>query len=184
MQNLDTLLDTLADGRQLIRVATPLAATLLPGQRIVSHADCFPLLRHDACAQTVDLVVPAQAILAPQTWQLAGQALTPNIAHNLRLLTFNDGIFAALHFLFNQSAAARQRVSVIAQFDGALPFHPCPSRHYSPNLPGHVIAALPLLDDWGVFNRIVHSNAPGCYDGSVDDLRALFPDARTEVQLT
>jgi hypothetical protein len=141
-------------------------------------------LRHDARTHTVDLVVPAHAVLETQSWQLVGQALTLNMTHNLRLITFNDGIFAALHFLFNQSSVDRQRVSVIAQFDRALPFHPCPSRHYSPDLPGHVIAALPLLEDWGVFNRIVHPHAPGCYDGSVDDLCARFPRVSEEARIT
>lgn len=177
------ILDTLADGRQLIRLQTPLAALILPGQKIVDAEQCFPVLRHDANAQTIDLVVSAVNAPAVQTLALTGVPIHFSLETSQRFICHNDGIFIALHFLFNQASALRSRVSVIAQFDGALPFRPCPSRFYSANLPAQVIAAIPLLEDWGVFNRIVHRDAPGCYDGSVDDLRALFPASDAEVIL-
>lgn len=53
----------------------------------------------------------------------------------------------------------------------AFPFRPCPSRYMVPDLPAQLIAANPLLEDWGFVNRLASTQAqPGCYEGQVLDL--------------
>ncbi|MCG6862960.1 MAG: dihydroorotate dehydrogenase electron transfer subunit [Chromatiaceae bacterium] len=52
-----------------------------------------------------------------------------------------------------------------------FPFRIRPSKHLVPGLPPHVIAAMPLLDDWGIPNRLTSLiGLPGCFEGYVTDL--------------
>ncbi len=59
---------------------------------------------------------------------------------------------------------------VILQSD-SFPFIPCPSRLLTPMLPSDVIAALPLLEDWGIVSRLASSTeSPGVYQGTMEAL--------------
>jgi hypothetical protein len=50
-------------------------------------------------------------------------------------------------------------------------FRPRPSRFMPTGLPHGVIAAIPLLEDWGIPSRLASpSGQPGCHDGTLDDL--------------
>lgn len=50
-------------------------------------------------------------------------------------------------------------------------FRPHPSRFMLAGLPPSVIAAIPLLEDWGIPSRLASpSGQSGCYDGTLDDL--------------
>jgi dihydroorotate dehydrogenase electron transfer subunit len=52
-----------------------------------------------------------------------------------------------------------------------FPFRARPSQHLVPGLPPDVIAAMPLLDDWGVPNRLASLQGfPGCFEGYVTEL--------------
>jgi len=52
-----------------------------------------------------------------------------------------------------------------------FPFWPRPSQHLVPGLPPPVIAAMPLLDDWGIPSRLTSLlDLPGCFRGYVTDL--------------
>lgn len=175
------ILDTLADGRTLCRLQSTLATQLLPGQKLLNGECVWPVFRHHPSAQTIDVVVAANASSLSSSLVVIGTPLAIDTEQHLRVITHNDGIFALLHFLFQQPERVRQRISVIAQFDSDLPFQPCPSRFFSAALPAGVIAALPLLDDWGIFNRIVHHSAVGCFDGNVAQLSACFEPAACEI---
>ncbi len=60
---------------------------------------------------------------------------------------------------------------VILGSEVPFPFRPQPSQHLMPELPAEVIAAMPLLDDWGVPSRLASLQGyPGCFDGYVTDL--------------
>ena len=167
------ILETLSDGRQLLRVAHPFATSIAPGQMIADGALRLPLLRHDATQGTVDIVVYDATALTTANWRVVGDILAPPPASNtLRFITHDDAIFTALHALMMWPRELRKQCTVISVFTAALPFRPGPSRLFAPHFPSHAIAALPLLEDWGVFNRIVHPNSPGCYDGELTDLLA------------
>jgi hypothetical protein len=55
-------------------------------------------------------------------------------------------------------------------------FRPRPSRFLLDGMPAGVIAAIPLLDDWGIPSRLCHHQAhAGCFEGSLDELVAQLP---------
>jgi dihydroorotate dehydrogenase electron transfer subunit len=70
-----------------------------------------------------------------------------------------------------------------------FPFRPRPSQILVPGLPPEVIAAMPLLDDWGIPSRLTSLKGfPGGFEGYVTDLaRAwldpLHPAERAEVEV-
>lgn len=52
-----------------------------------------------------------------------------------------------------------------------FPFRPRPSTIMVPNLADAAIAAMPLLEDWGIASRLATTQGyPGCFDGLVTDL--------------
>lgn len=59
-----------------------------------------------------------------------------------------------------------------------FPFSPRPSRIMTGGIPEGTIAAMPLLDDWGIASRLA-SNAglPGCFEGFVTDLARAWLDS-------
>ncbi len=60
---------------------------------------------------------------------------------------------------------------VILGSEVPFPFNPQPSRILIPEMPDGVIASMPLLDDWGIPNRLTsQSDFAGCYPGFVTDL--------------
>lgn len=70
-----------------------------------------------------------------------------------------------------------------------FPFQMRPSQHLVPGLPPQVIAAMPLLDDWGIPNRLTSFlGLPGCFEGYVTELahkwlEGLDETARTLVEI-
>lgn len=70
-----------------------------------------------------------------------------------------------------------------------FPFRARPSTIVVPGMPDGVIAAMPLLDSWGVPSRLTSkAGFPGCHDGFVTDLARLWlgqlgDTARGEVEL-
>jgi len=70
-----------------------------------------------------------------------------------------------------------------------FPFQPRPSQFLVPGLPPEVIAAMPLLDDWGVPSRLASLQGyPGCFEGYVTDLarewlEGLDAGARSQVEV-
>jgi len=70
-----------------------------------------------------------------------------------------------------------------------FPFQPRPSQFMLPGLPADLIAAMPLLDDWGIPSRLASLQGyPGCFDGYVTDLarrwlRTLDQAALGEVEI-
>jgi len=58
-----------------------------------------------------------------------------------------------------------------------FPFNARPSRFIVPGMPQGIIAAMPLLEDWGVPSRLASLQGyPGCYEGYITDLARLWLD--------
>lgn len=93
----------------------------------------------------------------------------PSTLFNL-IIGHNNGIAAAINL------AKRNRLQqplVFIATDNDFPFTPVPSSILVPNLPDGVIAASPLLDDWGIASRLASIKPiAGCYTGDVFDLIA------------
>ena len=70
-----------------------------------------------------------------------------------------------------------------------FPFNARPSRFIVPGIPEGTIAAMPLLEDWGVPSRLASLQGyPGCYEGYITGLARLWLDnldtgERTKVSL-
>ena len=70
-----------------------------------------------------------------------------------------------------------------------FPFNAQPSRFLLPGMPDGIMAAMPLLEDWGIPSRLASLQAyPGCYSGYITDLArhwldALDDDERNRVAL-
>ena len=59
-----------------------------------------------------------------------------------------------------------------------FPFPARPSRILMPGIPDAVIAAMPLLDDWGIPSRLTSLQGyPGCFDGYITDLARAWLNA-------
>jgi dihydroorotate dehydrogenase electron transfer subunit len=73
--------------------------------------------------------------------------------------------------------------------EAPFPFKARPSRFILPGMPQGVIAAMPLLEDWGLPSRLASLQGyPGCYEGYITGLARLWLDAldaakRAEVSL-
>ncbi len=80
---------------------------------------------------------------------------------------------------------------VFAAFGSEIPFPfaPKPAEFLVPGLPPDVIAAMPLLEDWGIPNRLASQQGyPGCFSGYVTDLarrwlQSLEPTAAAQTEI-
>jgi dihydroorotate dehydrogenase electron transfer subunit len=64
-----------------------------------------------------------------------------------------------------------------------FPFNAQPSRFMVPGIPKHTIAAMPLLEDWGVPGRLASLQGyPGCFEGYITDLARHWLDALDDEQ--
>ncbi len=78
---------------------------------------------------------------------------------------------------------------VIMGSEVPFPFTTRPSHIIVPGMPPGVIAAMPLMEDWGIASRLAsQQNYPGCFDGYVTDvarawLNTLTPAQRNEVEI-
>jgi dihydroorotate dehydrogenase electron transfer subunit len=84
---------------------------------------------------------------------------------------------------------AGQQPLVLLGSEVPFPFRQQPSRILVPGIPDGVIAAMPLLEDWGVPCRLASLQGyPGCYDGYITELARSWLDAlddrqRSEVEI-
>jgi hypothetical protein len=103
----------------------------------------------------------------PISWTLSSPAL---------ILSEGKGNFTCLHWLNELRQSGKKILTaqvkrVIMHEAQQFPFRPTPSTFLTPDLPGHMIAALPLLDDLGVVSRLCCDEfLPGAFDGSLVDL--------------
>jgi dihydroorotate dehydrogenase electron transfer subunit len=81
------------------------------------------------------------------------------------------------------------RPFVVMGSEVPFPFAARPSQIVVPGMPGGVIAAMPLLEDWGIASRLASQQGfAGCFEGYVTDLarhwlNALTPQQRDEVEI-
>lgn len=184
------------------------AAAAQPGSFV--HLRCDPqlpmrrplsIMRASPHEGWVDLLYKAlgygTALLARrtkgETLSLMGPIGTPFQAHveRPRALLLGGGVgippmvFLAEHL--------RQRGGfqplVLMGSEVPFPFHARPSQIMVPGMPEHVIAAMPLLDDWNIPSRLTsQQDFAGCHQGYVTDLARLWLDtldahARAEVEI-
>ncbi len=190
-----------AGGQQVLRLHAPECATAAqPGQFV--HLRChaqlalrrpLSLLRTDPQAGWVEVlykvVGQGTALLASQpvgaTLSLLGpigQGYTVP-PHCRQPVLLGGGVGMPPMFFWAQQLRARNLTPwVVLGSEVPFPFTARPSQFLIPGLPPEVIAAAPLLEDWGVPSRLASLQGyPGCFEGYVTELaerwlRTLTPD--------
>ena len=85
------------------------------------------------------------------------------------------GIGAAIQLVERERATWKAttpwRPLVLLGSDMPFPFRPRPSVIVVPGIPTGVIACMPLLEEWGIANRLASTlDLPGCFEGTVTTL--------------
>jgi dihydroorotate dehydrogenase electron transfer subunit len=113
-----------------------------------------------------------------------GRPFEPSAQHTLPLLIGGGVGMPPMIFLAEQLRQERTKQPfVILGSEVPFPFQPSPSKIMIPGLPEGVIAAMPLLDDWGISSRLASLHEfHGCFQGYVTDLANFWLANLNEVQ--
>lgn len=123
--------------------------------------------------QHFELIAPnafCDMIIQQSDHEILGEALAPPKENAFYVWRVQNQGLSACVFYFK---LYRKKFSglVFIGTEDAFPFNPCPSRTLIPYLPNEAIAALPLLEDWQIPNRLASLQLmPGCFQGHVNDL--------------
>ncbi len=114
-----------------------------------------------------------------------GNAFIPHIERSRPLLIGGGVGIPPMIFLADRLRAIQGAYSpfVIMGSEVPFPFQSRPSQIMLPGIPADVIAAMPLLEDWGIASRLASLQGyAGCYEGYVTDLARHWLDALTDEQ--
>lgn len=188
----------------ILRLHAPeMAAHALPGQ--FAHIQCDPalpmrrplsIMRVSATAGWVDILFK---VLGEGTRLLAmrkkdelisvmgpiGVPFTSQMKHSRPLLIGGGVGMPPMVFLADKLREVKGAYEplVIMGSEVPFPFKTQPSKIMVPGVPSDVIAAMPLLDDWGIASRLASQQGyAGCFDGYVTDLARTWLDALSEEQ--
>ncbi len=178
----------LANHYYMLRLHAPACAALArPGQFASLHYDttqcALPIMRTNPNLGWVDFLYSA---IEPDTLRLSQQKPENHIKLTApfgnAFITRKDKPQALLigegmgipSLIFLADTLRHEKTSqplFLMSFDGPLPFTPHPSRFIIRGTPPGVIAAMPLMEDWGIPSRLASAQgSPGCFDGNVADL--------------
>ncbi len=116
------------------------------------HLECLyqgPDLQH--------LVNPARPITA----SLHGTALNIDHDKSAYILLSQDYAMASLIACAAQLRQQHNRITAFLQFNQPSPFVTRPSQILLPACPSHVLACLPLLEDWHIASRLCYADRDG-----------------------
>jgi len=114
-----------------------------------------------------------------------GKPFTPHLERPRPLLIGGGVGIPPMIFLADRLRAIKGAYSpfVIMGSEVPFPFQSRPSQIMVPGMPAEVIAAMPLLEDWGIASRLASLQGyPGCFEGYVTDLARRWLDALSEEQ--
>jgi len=115
-----------------------------------------------------------------------GTPFTPDRARP-RVLMMGGGVgIPPMIFMADSLRADRHwRPLVLMGSEVPFPFSARPSRIIVPGIEDGVIAAMPLLDDWGIPSRLASLQGyPGCYQGYITDLARGWLETLTDRERT
>ena len=188
----------------ILRLHAPeIAAHALPGQ--FAHIQCDPalpmrrplsIMRVSAKAGWVDILFK---VLGEGTRLLAmrkkddllsvmgpiGKPFESHMHHSRPLLIGGGVGMPPMVFLADalREVKGAYEPFVIMGSEVPFPFKAQPSKLMVPGVPNDVIAAMPLLDDWGIASRLASQQGyAGCFEGYVTDLARTWLDALSEEQ--
>ena len=182
---------SVAGAWSILRVKAPrLAALVQPGQsmRIGSRGLSAPVMRAKAQTGTIDLLFRSdQSGGENEISYKAGDHINISLGAadrfqfgsvRARPLLIGEGVGIApiIHLaevLLEQKPDTKPLVFMGTH--DSFPFRTRPSTILLPDIPDGVIACMPLLEEWGIPSRLANlEGAPGCFDGSVAELAALW----------
>jgi dihydroorotate dehydrogenase electron transfer subunit len=107
-----------------------------------------------------------------ETLSLMGPIGVPFALHAKRPLLIGGGVgVPPMIFCAQQLRGTDQRPFAVLGSEVPFPFRPLPSQFIVDGLADGVIAAMPLLEDWGMPSRLASLQGyPGCQQGYVTDL--------------
>jgi len=110
--------------------------------------------------------------------------------HRRRPLLIGGGVgIPPMVFLANLLRTGTSSPFVIMGSEVPFPFKVIPSRIMTPQLPAHVTATMPLLEDWGIACRLASLQGfAGCFEGYVTELAeqwitAQDTDSRDDIEI-
>jgi dihydroorotate dehydrogenase electron transfer subunit len=182
----------------VLRVSAPrCAAHALPGS--FAHIQCaaslpmrrpLSIMRVDADQGWVEFLYKAVGLgtralatrQAGETINLIGPIGMPFNADRSRpralLLGGGVGIPPMVFLADRLRADSYWQPLVLMGSEVAFPFSARPSRFLVPGIPEDVMAAMPLLDDWGIPSRLASLQGyPGCFEGYITDLARRWLDS-------
>lgn len=167
--------ETLKNGFQqyTLQAKTTFCPPPEPGQQIRVAAESFYIL--GSHLDTISFLVPPENADLPihvhsKDIQIEGTPLPPPLPSQFCLFIIPVEGLAALLFYLKKYKSRFHGIAFIDTPD-SFPFAPCPSRQLIYGLPAEVIAALPLLEDWGIPHRLASLRAqPGCFHGTAEAL--------------
>jgi dihydroorotate dehydrogenase electron transfer subunit len=195
--------DALAGDQFSLRLHAPACAEhAMPGQ--FTHLQCdpslamrrpFSIMRTDPVQGTVDVLYK----VVGQGTQLLSQREVGSIISVLgpigcpfslgpgrrRPLLLGGGVGIPPMIFLAQQLRGRTdcRPMVFMGSEVPFPFSPRPSRFVVPGIPDHVIASMPLMEDWSIPSRLASlQNFPGCYDGFITELAECWLGSLTAEQ--
>ena len=181
MQHDVTLLqcEELPHGFVQLQVDAPQIIDPLPGHYVLLDNN-FPCYIQAMNAQRLSFILPKPVLknkTVGSTLSLSdkqGTALrAPQLEHNTVVVAEGDAINAVLFYA--KLYRKQFKGLILIGTKQGFPFKPRPSQLLIDGLPEGVIATLPLLEDWGLANRLAsHHEQPGCFSGEAMELARLW----------
>jgi dihydroorotate dehydrogenase electron transfer subunit len=191
-------------GQYLLRVAAPdIARKALPGSFVHIRCDENRPLRRPISIMRVDdkagwveflykVLGEGTALLSQrqvaEKLSLMGPIGKPFITHmeRPRPLLIGGGVgMPPMIFVADSLRQVKGAYDpfIILGSEVPFPFKAEPSKIMVPGMPDEVIAAMPLMEDWGFASRLASQQGyAGCFEGYVTDLARHWLDALTEEQ--
>lgn len=117
-----------------------------------------------------------------ETLSVLGPIGVPFRVEQRRPLLIGGGVgMPPMIFIAESLRDGEQRPFVVLGSEVPFPFNARPSQFMLPGIPEGVIAAMPLLEDWGIPSRLAsQQDFAGCHQGYVTDLARRWLDGLSE----
>jgi len=158
----------------------------LPGQYLQLHDGSllYPML--STHTGQLDVLSPhAHTESSLKLATIMGERITLLPSQPVVILAAGIALATLIHLCATRRQAPASTLALYQMTDPPA-FRPRPSRFLLDGMPCGVIAAIPLLEDWGIPSRLCHHEAhAGCFEGSLDGLVAQLarPSEHTIIRL-
>lgn len=159
----------LANGFFQVGLACDLSQKALPGQYILVNEVPYYLL-----SENLEIIAPNSMSQELTISDIQGEPFSAPDKSKFQVMVFEDDALSAGLFYFRKYRTIFNGIAFIGT-KTRFPFLPAPSRILIKGLPSHVIASIPLLDDWQIPNRLASlEEMPGVFHGTVNALAQSF----------